>query len=312
MSRRIPRVLRALILALAVMLACGSALADSVQVRLNATTRVYQKATTSAKSVKVPKGLRVDLKACAKGWGKIAYKGRTAYVKLKYLDRVDPLKAYVTEEATIYKDASGAKKLVTATAGAVVYVVGVDGSCVRVQNKSGTETGYIKAGVLSSGKVSSSGGQSSSGGSGPESIPESLRATLSGVADSRVERAIYVAQALVGAPYAEKADPPKTFDCASYAYYCYGKAGCDSMKSSSRSQGYDDSFEKIDYDHLKRGDLVCFDTVSDDDLSDHVGIYLGNGYFLHASSAARKVLLSSLSSGYYKRTFSWGRRIFDS
>ena len=311
MSRRIPRVLRALILVLAVVLASASALADSVEVRLNASTKVYQKASTSARSVKVPKGLRVDLKACAKGWGKITYKGRAAYVKLKYLDRVDPLKAYVTEEASIYRDSSASKKLATASAGTVVYVIGVDGSYVRVQNKSGTETGYIKAGVLSSGKVSAAGGQSSSNASGAASVPESLRATESGAAGSKIERAIFVAQALVGAPYAKKAEPPKSFDCATYAYYCYGKAGCDSMKSSSKGQGYDDGFDKVDYDHLKRGDLVCFDTVSDRDLSDHVGIYLGGGYFLHASSAAKKVMLSSLSSGYYKRTFSWGRRIFD-
>ena len=57
--------------------------------------------------------------------------------------------------------------------------------------------------------------------------------------------------------------------------------------------------------------MVCFDTVSDSDACDHTGIYLGNGYFIHASSAAKKVILSSLSSGYYKRTFSWGRRVFD-
>ena len=41
MSRRIPRVLRALIIVLAVLLASGSALADSVEVKLNASTKVY-------------------------------------------------------------------------------------------------------------------------------------------------------------------------------------------------------------------------------------------------------------------------------
>ena len=56
---------------------------------------------------------------------------------------------------------------------------------------------------------------------------------------------------------------------------------------------------------------MCFDTVSDNDECDHTGIYLGGGYFIHASSAAKKVILSSLASGYYKRTFSWGRRIFE-
>ena len=121
---------------------------------------------------------------------------------------------------------------------------------------------------------------------------------------------IYLAQNLLGAPYASNANPPKNFDCAKFCYYCYGMAQA-SIKGSSYAQGYDDSFQKIAYDDLKRGDMVCFDTVSDDDLCDHTGIYLGGGYFIHASSAAKKVILSSLASGYYKRTFSWGRRIFE-
>lgn len=307
MSRRIPRLLCALIVIAAIASASVFALADSVEVKLNASVKVYQSASSSAKSVKVPKGLRVELKACAKGWGQITYKGRTAYVKLKYLDRVDPLKAYVTENATVYKDAAGSKRLATASQGAVVYVIGVDGSYVRIQNKSGSKKGYIKSGVLSSGKVSAP-AQTSSAQSGAQSVPESLRATEDGAKSSRIEKVIYAAQSLIGTPYAAKADPPKTFDCATYAYYCFAKAGV-KLSSSSKSQGYDDTYDKIDYDHLKRGDLVCFDTVSDKDASDHVGIYLGSGYFLHGSSSAKKVILSSLSSGYYKRTFSWGRRI---
>ena len=308
MSKRIPRMLCALIVAAALLLASVSALADSIDVRLNTTTKVYQKASSSARSVKVPKGLRVKLEACAEGWGKIAYKSYTAYVKLKYLDRVDPLKAYVTESASIYQDASGSKRLCRVSQGTVVYVVGVDGSYVRVQNAAGTQTGYIKPSKLSSSKVSYS---TSSSASGSDSVPDSLSATLAGAEKSKIERAIYVAQALIGTPYASKANPPKTFDCASYAYYCFRKADGITLKGTSKAQGYDDTYDKVDYDHLKRGDLVCFDTVSDDDLSDHVGIYLGSGYFLHASSAAKKVMLSSLSSGYYKRTFSWGRRIIN-
>ena len=63
---------------------------------------------------------------------------------------------------------------------------------------------------------------------------------------------------------------------------------------------------------LKRGDVVCFDTEpTDGDLSDHTGIYLGQGYFIHSSSGAGKVIVSSLTSGYYKDNFSWGRRILN-
>ena len=82
------------------------------------------------------------------------------------------------------------------------------------------------------------------------------------------------------------------------------------MQGSSRTQGYDTRYKQVDINSLKRGDLVCFNTVADEDLTDHVGIYLGGGYFLHASSVARQVIVSQLKSGYYNRVFSWGRRIF--
>ena len=60
-------------------------------------------------------------------------------------------------------------------------------------------------------------------------------------------------------------------------------------------------------------DLVFFDTVADSDLSDHSGLYIGNGKFIHASSSGKKVIISDLSKpgSYYNRVFSWGRRVLD-
>ena len=299
----------ALLLALVGLIACTSALADAIAVKLNATTKVYQSASTSARSVKAPKNLKVTLKAYADGWGKISYRGHIGFVKLKYLDRVNPVKAYVAENTVVYKDASGAKKIGTAAAGSTVYVVGVDGSYVRAYNKSGTKKGYIKASALSAAKVRAGG--ESEGGSAADAVPQSLRSTTTSPGESKVEFAIYLAQNLLRAPYASNANPPESFDCAKFCYYCYTKAGSGAIKGTSNAQGYDESYAKIAYDDLKRGDMVCFDTVSDDDACDHTGIYLGGGYFIHASSAAKQVILSSLSSGYYKRTFSWGRRILE-
>ena len=51
-------------------------------------------------------------------------------------------------------------------------------------------------------------------------------------------------------------------------------------------------------------------TVSDSDLCDHVGIYMGDGKFIQASSGSvHAVTISSISSSYYAARFSWGRRI---
>ena len=64
MPRSVIRALRTALILLLVMLAAGaSALADSIEVKLNESTKVFQSASTSARYVKVPKGLRVTLKA---------------------------------------------------------------------------------------------------------------------------------------------------------------------------------------------------------------------------------------------------------
>ncbi len=59
------------------------------------------------------------------------------------------------------------------------------------------------------------------------------------------------------------------------------------------------------------GDLVFFNTVSDSDLSDHAGIYISDGNFIHASSGGGEVMIFNLDSGYYNRVFSWGRRVLE-
>jgi hypothetical protein len=85
-----------------------------------------------------------------KGWGRVVYKGRTGYIRLKYLDRVNPLKVYVAHSATVYKDASASRTLTTLSAGTQLYALGVEGSLVRITNKSKSWKGYIQSGVLTS------------------------------------------------------------------------------------------------------------------------------------------------------------------
>ena len=130
----------------------------------------------------------------------------------------------------------------------------------------------------------------------------------------KLEYVIYCAQSQIGKPYiygsGYKGGTPNGFDCSGLVYWSFMHIN-KKVKDSAYRQGYDNSMPKISSAaQLKRGDILCFNTVSDgaNDLSDHTGIYLGNGYFIHASSSAKKVVTSTLSSGYYSRTFSWGRR----
>lgn len=116
----------------------------------------------------------------------------------------------------------------------------------------------------------------------------------------------------LGKPYRYGAKGPKRFDCSGFTYYCFYTIEEIELSRSAKDQGYDESYEKIEeIENLIPGDLVCFNTKrGDKDLSDHVGIYLGEGDFIHCSSGKRRgVVISTLLEGYYNERFSWGRRI---
>ena len=145
-------------------------------------------------------------------------------------------------------------------------------------------------------------------------MPAELKSTTSSYSSGmsngqKLEHVIYAAQEKLGKPYVYGATGPNSFDCSGLTQYSFKKVSV-SLKRSAYSQGYDSSYDKISSTgSLKRGDLVFFNTISDSDLSDHVGIYLGGGCFIHASSGGHKVVVSNLTSGYYNRVFSWGRRV---
>lgn len=156
----------------------------------------------------------------------------------------------------------------------------------------------------------------STGSSGNTTSMGNLASTtdkyVSGMSNAqKLEYVIYVAQQQLGKKYVFGSAGTATFDCSGLTMYCFKQVGV-SLRHSAYSEGYNSAHKKISsISSLRRGDLVFFNTVSDGDLCDHVGIYLGNNYFIHASSGAGKVVVSNLSSGYYNRVFSWGRRILD-
>lgn len=315
-------VLRVVALVVLLSLLTGSALADAIKASVYSDSMtVYKKASTSSTKLgSLKEGTYFYITAYNSSWAKIYYKGYTGYARLKDAKLVNRIKAYTTAKVPVYKYASASStKLGTVERGTVAYVAGRNGNYFMVQNKSGTITGYIHKDYLSKTKPAAETTASSSSSSSSDSrtvMPSSLKSSVTSYSSSlsnfqKLEYVIYVAQNQLGKSYSSNPSAPSTFDCAGLVRYCYKQAGI-SVKSSAYAQGYDKSYTKISsISELKRGDIVCFDTVSDSDLSDHTGIYLGSGKFIHASSAAGKVIISDLSSGYYSRTFSWGLRIYN-
>lgn len=96
-----------------------------------------------------------------------------------------------------------------------------------------------------------------------------------------------------------------TYDCSGFTGAVYAQNG---IKLPRVSRDMAQVGKKVSKDELKAGDLVFFHTGRGSRIS-HVGIYKGNGQFIHASSGKGRVTVSSLNEGYYARRFSTARRV---
>ena len=92
-------------------------------------------------------------------------------------------------------------------------------------------------------------------------------------------------------------------DCSAYVQRVYSLVGI-TLPRSARLQFKEG--EIVDRDSLSIGDLVFFRTYAS--FPSHVGIYLGNDLFIHASSKGKKVSIDSLKTPYYFKRFIGGKR----
>lgn len=131
--------------------------------------------------------------------------------------------------------------------------------------------------------------------------------------DPRLLKLLAVASSKLNCVYRSNTHGPNTFDCSGFTYYCYKQIGY-SLSAKALTQGNDLRYPKIrNVADLRPGDLIFFDTNETDGKSaiNHAALYIGNYEFVHASSSAGKVIVSSLKKDFYARTFWWGYRVLN-
>lgn len=160
---------------------------------------------------------------------------------------------------------------------------------LRIMVKDGT-IGYISADPqYTSYSGSSSGGGSSSSGS------------------SKADRIINLAKSLQGRvtyKYGVRNPSKMIFDCSSFVEYVFEQNGVQlpwGTKTLKNKGTY------VAKSNLKKGDLVFFSAGSGS--INHVGIYIGNGKFIHNTPSAGGVTISSLNSGYWAKEYETARRV---
>ncbi len=127
------------------------------------------------------------------------------------------------------------------------------------------------------------------------------------VNDGQVQSILKRAMGLLGTPYRWGGTSPDGFDCSGLVGYVFKTALGIELPRVSREMARDDAAALIkDRNSLTAGDLVFFGRRG---RVDHVGIYVGDGRFLHAPSRGKDVQIDTLASGYWSEKFVQARRV---
>ncbi|MGH8679206.1 MAG: C40 family peptidase [Burkholderiales bacterium] len=134
--------------------------------------------------------------------------------------------------------------------------------------------------------------------------PTSETAVRARVDDEAAGRAAANAREMVGRPYRYGGDTPAGFDCSGLVRYSYARAGIRLPRATAAQRA---AGARISVRGIRSGDLLFFD--QEGKKFSHVGLYLGEGRFVHAPSTGGRVRIDSLRDDYWRRHFMEARRL---
>ncbi|MGE5484527.1 MAG: C40 family peptidase [Ignavibacteriales bacterium] len=141
---------------------------------------------------------------------------------------------------------------------------------------------------------------------GPRTL-EALRGPAEpsrGLPSAAISRLIETAKGFLGTRYVWGGTTPRGFDCSGFVYHVLNLCGIEIPRA------LEDQFTQgaaVPRKDLRPGDLVFFSTYKPG--PSHVGIYLGDGTFIHASSARKQVTTTPIDKSYYVKNWVGARRL---
>lgn len=252
-------------------------------------------------------------------WYKVIYNLREGYMHSDYLivkerENVElgygEINAYLVNMRS--KPNTSSSIVDQLSSGEEAYIIGFN--CGWYKVKYDGQTGYIRSDLLDLteipyentgsdnspkyfiggdpiGSGSSSGGSSGGGSSSSSSAGQVIANE---------------AQKYLGVPYVWGGSSPSGFDCSGFTQYVMRACGYSINRTATAqlSNGY-----SVSYSDLQPGDLVFFNnTYATDAPASHVGIYIGDGEFIHAGSGC--VEITDLSMSYYASRYVGARRVW--
>ncbi len=246
-------------------------------------------------------------------WYKVNYNLQTGYMHSDYLratTRENAELGYGKVNISAVNVRSGPSTsysiLTQARSGDNAYIIGINNQWFKVIY--GQRIGYIRSDYLDltefpyENRASSKSPLFFRGGKSTGVTPSA--SALNGTSGSGLaQQIIATAKKYIGVPYVWGGSTPKGFDCSGYVQYVFAAHGITLPRTSKQQWTVGTSVSKS---ALQPGDLVFFVTGSNG--VSHLGIYIGNGQFIHASSS-KGVMISALSNSYWASAYYGAKRI---
>ena len=295
------KLLRAMAVTVAVTCAClVSAAAASVGVGTVQADALRLRASANVDSAILATAAKGDavvvLENAGNNWYKVDYQSVQGYMSGEYLtvaEKADAAIGYGKVSAggsTLNirsAPSTSASKVAVLSDGAVVKIVGVDSGWYKVSCNG--KTGYVSSDYMVTTKETTSRGA------------ETAAVASSGMG----EQIVAYAKQFLGVPYVYGGNGPSCFDCSGFTKYVYAHFGVTLNRTATDQLANGTAVSKS---QLQPGDLVFFKANTSKPVS-HVGIYIGGGQFIHASTNTYSVKIDNLASGYYSRVYVYGRHI---
>lgn len=264
-------------------LGIGAVTSDGLRLRAEANTGAEILATAFEGAY------AVVLEDAGNGWYKVEYDTVEGYMFGEFLD--------VSAKA----DADLGSGKVTA-----------DGGTLNVRSGPGTD--YDRLGVLQDGAAVTLTGMDSgwfkidyNGGSGYVSSDYVERCKEGADQSSGLgEQIVAYAKQYLGKPYVWGGNGPNGFDCSGFTKYVYAHFGYSINRTASTQLKNGVSVDRSD---LQAGDLIFFYNGKDSTPVSHVGIYIGDGDFIHASTNSYTVEIDTLYAEHNSQKYVYARRI---
>ncbi|MBR2666879.1 MAG: SH3 domain-containing protein [Oscillospiraceae bacterium] len=252
--------------------------------------------TDYARIAKLVAGNRLSVTGSSGTWYQVSLQGQTGYVASEYVTVQQTKTGYVSADVLNVRsqpDLNG-ERFAQLNYGTQVEILGEVSGWYQISLQG--RTGYVSTSYVSTTPL----GGGSASGTAPVPPPAANA--------SAAQQVVAIAKSYLGTPYVYGGMSPSGFDCSGFTAYVYKQIGVNLIHGASSQMTASNGYS-VSRDQLQPGDLVFFRAAGSSYPATHVGIYIGDNCFIHASSSGGRIVITDLSVDHYSMIYAGAKRV---